>query len=126
MGSFVTTQTQQAFKNLNISKHIVQDPLLSDCIGMGRANYGDYSRVQGFNCGKDFGYALLTYFTSRALNIPRMPFCEDHIYNGFHLRNEDEILFYLNEERVNKIFREIIERKIRTNSIPTFHSALQH
>ncbi len=116
MDSFVTTQTQQAFKNLNISKHIVRDPLLSDCIGMGRANSGDYSRVQGFNCGKDFGYALLTYFASRALNIPRMPFCEDRIYNGFHLRNkhEDEILFSLDEERVNEICREIIEIYIHT------------
>ncbi|MGP2862769.1 hypothetical protein ACTVMW_11710 [Serratia bockelmannii] len=111
MDSFVTTKIKQVFKNLNIRKYIVQDPLLSDCIGMGRANSANYSRVQGFNCGKDFGYALLIYFTSRALNISRIPFCEDRIYNGFHFRNkhEDEILLSLDEERVNEICSEIRE-----------------
>ncbi|WMU73327.1 hypothetical protein OQ483_02495 [Enterobacter bugandensis] len=111
MDSFVTTQTQQSFKNLNIRKYIVQDPLLSGCIGMGRANSANYSKVQGFNCGKDFGYALLSYFASRALNISRIPFCEDRIYNSFHLRNkhEDEILLSLDEERVNEICNEIRE-----------------
>ncbi|MGU5940076.1 hypothetical protein [Klebsiella aerogenes] len=111
MDSFVTTQTRQVFKDIKISKYIVQDPLLSDCIGMGRANSGDYSRVQGFNCGKDFGYALLTYFTSRALNIHRIPYCEDRIYNNFHLRNrhENEILQSLDEERVSEICSELHE-----------------
>lgn len=116
MDSFVTTQTKKVFENIKISKYIVQDPLLSDCIGMGRANSGDYSRVQGFNCGKDFGYALLTYFTSRALNIQRMPYCEDRIYNNFHFLNkhENEILLSLDEERVSEICREIHEIYMHT------------
>lgn len=36
MNSFVTTRTKKVFENIKISKYIVQDPLLSDCIGMGR------------------------------------------------------------------------------------------
>lgn len=87
----------------------IKDDLLFNCIGMGRGNGHDPKKVSGFNCGKQFGYALLTYFVSRALNFRRVPFCEDRIYASYFSRRDDDmkLLSSLNENRIAIICAEL-------------------
>lgn len=75
MNTFIVTRQDEIFPRSNSEQLFqIQDDLLFDCIGIGKACSNDPNRVTGFNCGKRFGYALLTYFLSRALNIQRLPF----------------------------------------------------
>lgn len=88
----------------------VKDGLLFDCIGLGRGNTNDPQRVTGFNSGKQFGYALLTYFASMALEFRRLPFCEDRIYAQYRSLGayEKGILESLDGSRVKAICNELL------------------
>ncbi|EJD6047035.1 hypothetical protein MJ634_018770 [Providencia rettgeri] len=113
MSTFVVTRQDEIFPRSNSEQLFqIQDDLLFDCIGIGKACSNDPNRVTGFNCGKRFGYALLTYFLSRALNIQRLPFCEDRIYTDYYNylydRNEKEILSTLDSDKVQKICDEVL------------------
>lgn len=110
MNTFNFTEQNLFFPHDNPEhKFHIQDDLLYDCIGFGKGFNNDPNRVTGFNAGKLFGYALLTYFTSRALNIQRLPFCEDRIYTSFSGQQDSyiNILSQLNEKRVESICCEI-------------------
>jgi len=110
MELFDFTRQHLVFPNDNPEhKFHIQDDLLYDCIGLGRGNNNVPTRVTGFNSGKKFGYALLTYFTTRALNIQRFPFCEDRIYTSYFGQHDcyKNILSQLNESRIESICSEI-------------------
>lgn len=110
MDTFTFTKQNLVFPNDNPEhKFHIQDDLLYDCIGLGRGCSNDPNRVTGFNVGKQFGYALLTYFTTRALNIQRFPFCEDRIYTNFYGQNKSHmnIISQLNEKRIESICCEV-------------------
>ncbi|MEX6035787.1 hypothetical protein [Providencia hangzhouensis] len=73
MNTFMVTRQDEIFPRSNSEQLFqIQDDLLFDCIGIGKASLMNPNRVTGFNCGKRFGDALLTYFLSRALNIQRL------------------------------------------------------
>ena len=98
------------FPGTQFKRYQIKDDLLFDCIGPGIMWSGKTERVMGFNSGKGVGYALLSYFTSRALNINRLPFCEDRIYSEAHrelLHRHSSILEQLTESRVRKICDEV-------------------
>lgn len=117
MELFETTKQREIFTKRGVKKYYIEDELLSDCIGRGRKSTNEYERVLGFNEGKSFGYALLSYFTSRALNIPRLPFCLDRIYHQFSFAmstTDRKILNALDEEKVEKICGELKEAYIHT------------
>ena len=111
MNNFKVTKQTELFPRNSIDHQFhIKDDLLFDCIGLGKGNSYNPQRVTGFNCGKLFGYALLTYFASRAIGIRRLPFCEDRIYSQYFSRQEDEqrILGTLDENRVNAICDELL------------------
>lgn len=66
-------------QRLNNQLFTIHDDLLYSCI-----TYGDglkHSLVRGFTHTKDgLGYALLSFFTSRALGLYRLPFCPERTY----------------------------------------------
>lgn len=98
------------FPGAQFGRYHIKDDLLFDCIGPGIMWPGKTERVMGFNAGKGVGYALLAYFTARALNINRLPFCEDRIYSEAHrelLHRHSSILEQLTESRVRKICDEV-------------------
>lgn len=104
------TKQKEIFSKTITEKFYVKDELLSDCIGLGRKCSNNYSKVEGFNARKGFGYALLTYFTSRTLNIHRIPFCLDRIYQKYvsHVGEYDiKILENLTQARVDAICNEL-------------------
>lgn len=103
---FKVTKQTDIFKSLNITPYQIKDDILFDCIGLGRA-----SRFEGFNRGKLFGYALLTYFVTTALNFRRMPFCEDRIYRShfYDTKKYADVLSELNPQRIQNICDELSE-----------------
>ncbi|MDZ4105698.1 MAG: hypothetical protein U1D41_05965 [Nitrosomonas sp.] len=106
----VTNQKKLFPRNGSDHEFQIKDNILFDCIGLGKGNSYNPNRVTGFNSGKQFGYALLTYFASRALNFRRLPFCEDRIYSQYRSYNENEknILRSLDDGRVNAICAELL------------------
>ncbi|QQK73773.1 hypothetical protein [Pectobacterium versatile] len=130
MDVFNFTRQNIVFPNENTNcKFYIQDDLLYDCVGLGKGNCNDPKRVTGFNSGKAFGYALLTYFTTRALNIQRFPLCEDRIYASYFGSNEShaDILCQLDEKRIESICNEVkdlyqhTQRHLQKNSLPTVY-----
>lgn len=114
---FTLTKQREIFPKAITEKFYVKDELLSDCIGRGRKCSNNYSNVEGFNSRKGFGYALLTYFTSRALNIHRMPFCLDRIYQKYVCQigeHDKKILDYLSQEKVEMICNELVDLYLYT------------
>lgn len=110
MDKFNFTRQALIFPSVEPEHHFhIQDDLLYDCIGLGRGSSNTPDRVTGFSYGKDFGYALLTYFAARALNFKRLPFCEDRIYANFYGCHEryKTILAQLDEQRVDSICAEL-------------------
>lgn len=109
MKDFEVTKQIDLFKDGAAHRFEIKDDLLYDCIGFGRGHSYDQTRVTGFNCGKYFGYALLTYFVAQALNIWRLPFCTDRVYSKFYRRGEYEegILRALDTQRVQSICDEL-------------------
>jgi len=75
-------------------------------IGVGSSHRHKFT---GFNSEKGIGSMLLTYFTTRALGIWRMPFCEDRIYSDTNILNKEhkDIINSLTEERIEKICNEV-------------------
>lgn len=106
VADFKVTRQTEVFKSLNITPYQIKDDILFDCIGLGRA-----SRFEGFNRDKRFGYALLTYFATTALNFRRMPFCEDRVYRQYFFETEkySEILNELDQQRIQSICDELYE-----------------
>ncbi|HHA1671508.1 TPA: hypothetical protein ACOEF8_003530 [Enterobacter roggenkampii] len=110
MNNYTFTKQNDLFPTIdNRYRFYINDDLLYDCIGIGRNCSHDPKRVTGFNAGKQFGYALLTYFTTRALNIHRIPFCEDRIYCNYfnNHSNYDNILSEIDIDRMESICNEI-------------------
>ncbi|MFZ7158672.1 hypothetical protein ACLSZ7_06595 [Avibacterium gallinarum] len=103
--TFKTTDQKEQFQNY--PKFYITNNILFDCIGMGNPKF------DGFNGNKEsFGYALLTYFTSYALNIRRNPFCLDRVYSTYchrELSEYREILEKLNSKEVDEIINEVIQ-----------------
>jgi len=116
---FEVTRQKDIFRGLcNDHKFHISDDLLLDCIGLGCGNSLKDGRVQGFNSGKGFGYALLTYFASMALGFRRLPFCEDRIYTNFFGQTEQfkQILGSLSTARIECIVNEVKELYKHTQS----------
>lgn len=107
---FVVKRFDEIFEGIKVDKYMVKDPLLLDCIGVGRGDsLSVRNRVQGFNSGKRFGYALLASFTSRALAIHRLPYHDDYHCRRFYYLSEDDeaIVQGLDNRRVNDILEEL-------------------
>lgn len=106
---FEVTRQSYYFRDIqDHQKFQILDDLLFDCVGLGCGNWLRPDRVQGFNSGKAFGYALLTYFASMAIDFRRLPFCEDRIYTGYFGRTEQykDVLAQLTPSRVDSIVKE--------------------
>lgn len=86
----------------------IENQLLFDCIGLG-GSWMNRENIIGFNRGKESGYALLTYFASRALNFRRLPFCEDRIYTSYFSAKyfPKEILKNLDNKTIQAICDEL-------------------
>ena len=106
----VTRQCDVFRKITDDQKFHISDNLLFDCIGIGCGHFNNPNRVQGFNSGKEFGYALLTYFASLSLGFRRLPFCEDRIYTNYFsdTGKYTNILSKLSSKRIEKITDELL------------------
>ena len=105
---FNVTRQSDIFKN-ETCRFNIKDDLLFQCIGIGRGNSNRQGELQGFNSWKGDGYALLTYFASRALGFRRFPFCEDRIYAKHFIQSQDfkAILKQLDEQKIQTICNEV-------------------
>lgn len=109
--SFNVTRQCEIFQNIkDDQKFHISDDLLFECVGLGCGNWHQPNRVQGFNSGKAFGYALLTYFSSVALGFRRLPFCEDRIYTNYFDQTQEykDVISQLSPSRIEKITDEML------------------
>lgn len=115
MNNFTVTCQMVLFPDKDADREFhIKDDLLFDCIGMGSSQ-----TVTGFNNSKELGYALLTYFASRALNFRRIPFCEDRIYSQYrasHDQKTERILCKLDETSITAICNELLALYKHTQS----------
>lgn len=125
--SFDVTNQDKLFKR--VDKIYIKDELLFKCIGVGDDNLDTKHAITGFNRSKDLGYALLTYFANHALNIKRMPFCEDRIYYRAFIDTPHEklkhILNELNEYRIDSIIDELKEIYSHTQKMLEPHNTIK-
>lgn len=87
----------------------IKDDLLYACITYGEGL--QESPVRGFTHDKGLGYALLAFFTQRALGLYRLPYCGDRVYAA-HLGKETQAVYRetlqsLSEQRVESICQEL-------------------